>query len=164
MGWQRALAEGLVEAGIEIASWVPDKRLAPVAAGLDGLGVPVRTLTREEECIGHACGYRAAGGRPVVLFQSSGLGTILNVLGSLAVPYGLGFVCVVSMRGTLGEGNPAQVPMGRAAVPLLDRLGIQSFPLRRADEVGAVASGAVRLAHEARQVAAIVLEPELDAA
>lgn len=162
--WQEALAGALVAAGVETAAWVPDKRLAPIAAALAGHGVAARTMTREEECVGYACGHRAAGGQPLVLFQSSGLGNAVNAIASLAVPYGLGFVCVVSMRGTLGEGNPAQVPMGRAAVPILATLGVQSFPLRRREDVAAVAEGAARLAHEARQVVAIVLEPELETA
>ncbi len=159
--WQAALADSLVAAGIEVAAWVPDKRLAPVADAL-ATSVPLRTLTREEECVGYAAGFRAAGGSPVVLMQCSGLGNALNALGSLAVPYGLGFPIVLSMRGTLGERNPAQVELGRSAAPMLALLGIQSFSLRTPAEVAAIAQGAVALAEGARQVAAIVLDPELE--
>jgi sulfopyruvate decarboxylase TPP-binding subunit len=140
---------------------VPDKRLAPVATELGLLGTVVQTLTREEECVSYAAGFRAAGGTPVVLMQCSGLGNSVNALSSLAVPYGLGFVIVLSMRGTLGERNPAQVPLGRTTVELLSLLGIQSFSLRSPDDVAAVTDGAVALADGARQVSAIVLEPEL---
>lgn len=160
--WQADLARCLVAAGIEVAAWVPDKRLAPVASALADAGTPVRTLTREEECVGFAAGYRAAGGSPLVLMQCSGLGNALNALGSLAVPYGLGFPIVLSMRGTLGERNPAQVELGRSAAGLLALLGIQSFSLGAAEGVGAVAQGAAALADGARQVCAIVLEPELE--
>lgn len=161
--WREELGAALVDAGVEAAAWVPDKRLAPIAEALRAGGIEPRTMTREEECVGYACGHRAAGGRPLVLFQSSGLGNALNAIASLAIPYGLGFVCVVSMRGTLGEGNPAQVPMGRVTTDILGLLGAQAFPLRRGDEIAAVAAGAAHLAFEARQVAAIVLEPELEA-
>jgi sulfopyruvate decarboxylase subunit alpha len=157
--WQESLASALVRAGVEGAAWVPDKRLAPIA---EALSVPLRTLTREEECFGWAAGYRAAGGMPLVLLQCSGLGNSLNAIGSLVVPYGLGFPVVISMRGALGERNPSQMPLGRATVGLLSSLGIQAFPLRRADEVAVVAQGAFDVAEGARELAPIILEPELD--
>ena len=100
--------------------------------------------------------------RPLALFQCSGLGNAINALGSLALPFGLGFICVLSMRGTLGESNPSQVALGRATVPMLDLLGIQSFSLRDPADVDVIAAGAARLAYDARQVVAIILEPELE--
>lgn len=160
--WQRQLGEALAGAGVEVAAWVPDKRLAPIAAALDDDGLPMRTLTREEECFGYAAGFRAAGGMPLVLLQCSGLGNSLNAIGSLVLPYGLGFPAVVSMRGTLGESNPAQVPLGRTTVDMLALLGIQSFSLRSADDVPTVVEGVMRLARDARQLAPIILEPELE--
>jgi len=162
--WQAELARALAEGGVEAAAWVPDKRLAPVADALAGLSVPVRTLTREEECVGWAAGYRAAGGTPLVLMQCSGLGNSLNAIGSLVVPYGLGFPLILSMRGALGERNPAQMPLGRSAVPMLELLGIQAFRLRRSEDAGMLARGALGVADGARELAPIVLEPELDMA
>ena len=160
--WQHTLADALVDAGIEVAAWVPDKRLAPIGDRLVARGVPLRTLTREEECFGYAAGYRAAGGMPLVLLQCSGLGNAINAIGSLVVPYGLGFPVVLSMRGTLGERNPSQMPLGRATVGMLDLLGVQAFSVSAADRVGAVARGAFAVAEGARVLAPIVLEPALE--
>jgi sulfopyruvate decarboxylase alpha subunit len=162
MSWQRAVADALVDAGVEVAAWVPDKRLAPIGARLAERGVPVRTLTREEECFGYAAGHRAAGGLPVVLAQCSGLGNALNAIGSLVVPYGLAFPVLLSMRGTLGERNPAQMPLGRATVALLEALGIQAFPLRDPAAAAKVVAGAVAVAEGARVLGPILLEAELD--
>lgn len=162
--WQSELARALAEGGVEAAAWVPDKRLAPIAEALAALSVTLRTLTREEECVGWAAGFRAAGGTPLVLMQCSGLGNSLNAIGSLVVPYGLGFPLVLSMRGALGERNPAQVALGRTAVPMLELLGIQAFRLRRPGDAGMLARGALGVAGGARQLAPIVLEPELDMA
>lgn len=162
--WQGELARALAEGGVEAAAWVPDKRLAPIAEALAALSVPVRTLTREEECVGWAAGFRAAGGTPVVLMQCSGLGNSLNAIGSLVVPYGLGFPLVLSMRGALGERNPAQTALGRSAVPMLELLGVQAFRLRRPQDAGMLARGALGVADGARELAPIVLEPELDMA
>jgi sulfopyruvate decarboxylase subunit alpha len=160
--WQDALGRALVRGGVEAAAWVPDKRLAPIAAALAAEHRAPHTLTREEECIGWAAGFRAAGGMPLVLVQCSGIGNALNAIGSLAVPYGLGFPLVVSMRGALGERNPAQMGLGRTTVAMLRLLGIQSFSLRRPEDVDVVASGALAVAGGARELAPIILEPELD--
>jgi sulfopyruvate decarboxylase subunit alpha len=47
---------------------------------------------------------------------------------------------VISMRGTLGESNPAQVPMERATRALLEALTIQSLPVTHPDAAAAAAS------------------------
>ncbi len=117
----------------------PTRACAASIAALERRASRVRTLTREEECIGYACGYAAAGGRTAVLMQCSGLGNALNALGSFAIPYAIGIPLVLSMRGTLGEENPAQVPMGRATVgaarrarhPVLPRQRARRRPARR---------------------------------
>jgi sulfopyruvate decarboxylase alpha subunit len=159
--WQRELADALIAAGIEVAAWVPDKRLAPIGERLAERGIPLRTLTREEECFGYAAGYRAAGGMPLVLVQCSGLGNSLNAIGSLVIPYGLGFPVIVSMRGTLGERNPSQMPLGRATVAMLEALGIQPFSLRSPQAVATIVKGAIAVGDGARVLAPILLEGEL---
>ena len=78
------------------------------------------------------------------------------------IPYGLGFPVIVSMRGTLGERNPAQMPLGRTTVAMLDALGVQSFPLSDPDAVPAIVKGAIGVADGARVLAPILLEAELE--
>jgi sulfopyruvate decarboxylase subunit alpha len=160
--WQERLADELVAAGIEVAAWVPDKRLAPISIRLVQRGIPLRTLTREDECFGYAAGHRAAGGTPLVMIQCSGLGNSLNAIGSLVIPYGLGFPVVISMRGTLGERNPSQMPLGRATVAMLEALGVQSFSLTSPEGVAPMVKGALAVADGARVLAPILLDTELD--
>jgi sulfopyruvate decarboxylase subunit alpha len=162
--WQRELADAFVEAGIEVAAWVPDKRLAPIAARLAERRIPLRTLPREEECFGYAAGYRAAGGMPLVMIQCSGLGNSLNAIGSLVIPYGLGFPAVISMRGTLGERNPSQMPLGRTTTGTLDLLGVQAFSLAAPEDARRLVKGAIAVAEGARTLAPILLEGELELA
>ena len=161
LDWPVTVADTLVAAGITVAAYVPDTRLQGILSRLADSGVRMRSLTREEECVGYAAGQRIAGQRPVVLMQSSGLGNALNALGSLAVPYRLGLPLVVSMRGTLGEANPSQVPLGRSAVQLLAALGIQAFSVHTTAAAAPVTAGAVTLAFQAGECAAVMLEPEL---
>lgn len=160
--WQQRLADELIEAGVEVAAWVPDKRLAPIATRLRERDIPLRTLTREEECFGYAAGYRAAGGTPLVMIQCSGLGNSLNAIGSLVLPYGLGFPVIISMRGTLGERNPAQMALGRTTVAMLDALAVQAFSLSDPQAVSTIVRGAIGVADGARVLAPILLEPELE--
>lgn len=161
MSWEELVADELSAAGVGAAAFVPDARLAPVARSLAARSVPVLRLTREEECVGFAAGYRLAGGRPAVLLQCSGLGNAFNALGSLVVPYGAGLPLIVSMRGTLGEENPSQIPIGRATSQLLGALGIQSFSARTISDVRNAVRGVLRMAADADATAAVLLEPEL---
>lgn len=161
MPWQLDMVAGMVAGGVSVAAFVPDSRLDRVLAGLDAEGVPRRSLTREEECVAYASGQRMGGGRPVVLMQSSGIGNCLNALGTLAVPYRLGIPLVISMRGTLGETNPSQIPSGRAATAWLGALGIQCFSLARPEDAAGRTRAVLDMAYEAGETAALILEPEL---
>jgi sulfopyruvate decarboxylase subunit alpha len=161
LDWQLAVADTLTAQGVTVAAYVPDTRLQGILSRLADNGVAMRSLTREEECVGYAAGQRIAGQRPAVLMQSSGLGNALNALGSLAVPYRLGLPLVISMRGTLGEANPSQVPLGRATVQLLGALGIQAFSLRAPAAAAQATAGTLTLAFEAGECAALLLEAEL---
>ena len=157
--WQTGIADAIRHGGVKTVAYVPDARLRGIVAALQGDGGPrIRTLTREEECLAYAAGHLAAGRRAMVLMQCSGLGNALNALGSLCVPYGLGVPMVVSMRGTLGEGNPAQVPMGRATPALLAALAVQTFDLIDPARAGAMTAGALELAYRTGTGAAVILD------
>lgn len=161
--WQAALAGAIRDAEIELVAYVPDGRLVGVVAALIERGQQVRTLTREEACIAYAGGYAAAGGRPAVLMQCSGLGNSINAIASFLIPYGIGVPLVVSMRGTLGERNPSQVPMGRATPALLAALPVQAFGASSAQTIRSTAAGVFELAYSTGAPAALLLEASLDA-
>jgi sulfopyruvate decarboxylase alpha subunit len=161
LGWQRDIAAALHEADVDTVAYVPDARLRGIVAALADDGPRLRILTREEECVAYAAGHNAAGCRAVVLMQCSGLGNALNALGSFCLPYGIGVPLVVSMRGTLGEANPSQVPMGRATPALLDALGIQAFTVSDPERAGRVTAGALELGFSTGTGAAVILDPVL---
>ncbi len=161
LDWQSALAQSFIANHISVAVYVPDSRLHGVLEQFAAARIPLRSLAREEECVAYAAGQRLAGKRPLALFQSSGLGNCLNALATLAVPSRLGLPLVISMRGSLGEANPSQVPIGRVADAILASIGIQSFSLRDAATAAALADGVCSLAFQARECAAVLLAPEL---
>jgi sulfopyruvate decarboxylase subunit alpha len=156
--WQRQIADAIREAAVDAVAYVPDARLRGIVDALGEGGPRLRILTREEECIAYACGQIAAGARAVVLMQCPGLGNALNALGSLCLPYGFGVPMVLSMRGTLGETNPSQVPMGRATPALLAAVAIQAFPLDDPDRAGRTMTGAMELAFGTGTGAAVILD------
>jgi sulfopyruvate decarboxylase TPP-binding subunit len=158
--WATPAADAIVDAGVSAAAFVPDSRLDGIISRLLERQLTVRTLTREEECVAYAAGRSYAGQVCPVLLQCSGLGNALNALGSLVVPGGLGVPLVVSMRGTLGETNPAQVPVGMATPALLAAVGIQSFAVRHAHAVVPAITGVIAMAG-AGVTAAVLLESEI---
>ena len=159
--WQQEVADALLAEGVKTVAIVPDGRLDAVQAALAQGGCTVRTLTREDECIGYAAGRAMAGDLTPVLMQCSGLGNALNTLGSLVIPYGIGVPLVISMRGTLGERNPSQIPIGRATRALLESLGIPAYSIRTREQIPHTISGMLSNVSGGLLTAAVLLEPEL---
>lgn len=91
-------------------------------------------LSREEEGVGLATGLYAAGRRPLLMIQNSGLGNCMNALCSLAVAYGVPLVVAVSLRGDELDDNPVQVPIGNATEHLIRAIGCEFTTLTKAEE------------------------------
>jgi len=160
--WAETTLRCFREQGIRFVTYVPDKVLIPL---IDGVCADSHftacTATREEEAVGIACGASLGGMHAAVLMQSSGFGNIPNALASLAVPFQLPIVLVISERGVLGEFNAVQVPISRVLRPVLDALGIPHVTLARADDVELLVSRVVHQCHRTQQPAALILSPML---
>lgn len=120
--------------------------------------VPVH---REEEAVGILTGMFLGGQRGAMLIQSSGLGNTLNALGSLAMAYRIPFPLLVSLRGELGEFNPAQLQMGRAVPGVLDALHIQHVTLYSEVDLDVRVSGAIKTCYTAEEPLGILLSAQL---
>ncbi len=81
-------------------------------------------LTREENGIGICAGAYMAGGKPVMLIQSTGLGNMINALESLNITCNIPLPILVSWRGVYKEGIEAQKPLGEHLPGILDGAGI----------------------------------------
>jgi sulfopyruvate decarboxylase alpha subunit len=161
--WARAVCAGLHASGCREVVYVPDNPLSHILSALDRNYPDVRATmaTREEEALGIAAGLYLGGARPVLMMQSSGLGNALNALGSLLLSYRIPALFIISMRGDPGEWNDAQVPMGRAVVPVLDAFGIQHLAIDRAEAAEDTVRAAAALAFGTRQPAACLLPRRL---
>src|SRR5207302_428792 len=98
---------------------------------------------------------------PVLLMQNSGLGNATNALASLAIPYELPVVMLISQRGGLSEWNPVQVPMFLATRPLFESLGIPHYTITDTEDVDQVVRGAVKLAFDTGRCVAVILDSRL---
>jgi len=116
---------------------------------------------REEEAVGILAGLFLGGQRGAMLVQSSGLGNTLNALGSLAMAYHIPFPMLVSLRGELGEFNPAQLHMGRAVPGCLDALTIRHVTLRTEDDLEILLSGSLKTCFTAEEPFGLLLSAQL---
>jgi sulfopyruvate decarboxylase subunit alpha len=93
--------------------------------------------------------------------QSSGLGNSLNALGSLLIAYQIPVLMIISMRGDPGEWNAAQVPMGRAIIPILQAFGIQHLSVDHSTAAEDAVRAMAALAFGTRHPAACLLPRRL---
>lgn len=160
--WHEILHETLKENDVRLVTYVPDRVLTPLIQSLHG--DPFFTAfpaTREEEAVGIVTGAWMGGLRGVVLMQTSGFGTLPNALASLAVPFQIPLLMIVSERGTLGEFNLGQALVCRTMRPVLDALGIENHTVTRLDELAFIAERSIKQAIATQAPAALILSPLL---
>jgi sulfopyruvate decarboxylase TPP-binding subunit len=117
-------------------------------------------LTTEQEAVGLALGAWLGGESSVLLLQSSGVGNLVNVLGTVR-ECRFPFVMIVTMRGEAGEFNPWQVPMGHATPQVLEAMGVRVRRVDRADEVAMQVRDALREAVQDDAAVAVLISQAL---
>jgi sulfopyruvate decarboxylase TPP-binding subunit len=75
--------------------------------------------------------------------QSSGVGNIINVLGTVQVCR-FPLLIIVTMRGEQGEFNPWQVPMGQATPGVLEAMGMRVKRASAAREIAPLVAAALK--------------------
>jgi sulfopyruvate decarboxylase subunit alpha len=163
--WAHGICAGLHTSGCREVVYVPDNPLSQILRVLEDNYPDLRATlaTREEEALGIAAGLYFGGARPALMMQSSGLGNALNALGSLLIAYQVPVLFIISMRGDAGEWNGAQVPMGRAVVPILDAFGVPHRIIDRPESAEEMVRTAVELAAAACHPVACLLPRRLTA-
>lgn len=134
--WRDDIVSALKSNDISLIVHVADRVLAPIISTLEADPFfEVVTLSREEEGIGLLTGAYMGGKRGAILLQSSGLGNTLNALGSLALPYQIPFVILLSPRGGFMEHNLVQLAWGKAVPRTVEALDMQLFEMTTPDHV-----------------------------
>jgi sulfopyruvate decarboxylase alpha subunit len=155
--WPDQIHRELVAAKVRVVGYVPDaghKRLIELCQADKSMRAVV--LSTEEEGIGLAAGAWLGGERSVLLMQSSGVGNVINVLGTVK-ECRFPLVSIITMRGEEGEFNPWQVPMGQATRAVLEAMGTVVHRPTNADEIAPTVNAALRLAYNSYASVAVLI-------
>ena len=155
--WPEAIHRELAAAQVRVVGYVPDaghKRLIELCQSDKSMRAVV--LSTEEEGIGLAAGAWLGGERSVLLMQSSGVGNVINALGTIK-ECRFPLVTIVTMRGEEGEFNPWQVPMGQATRTVLEAMGTVVHRPGTADEIAPTVNAALRLAYNSYASVAVLI-------
>lgn len=159
--WSLEVHRTLADAHVRLVSYVPDaghKRLIELCHADSTMQVV--PLTSEDEAVGLALGAWLGGQTSVLLLQSSGVGNMVNVLGTVR-ECRLPFIMIVAMRGETGEFNPWQVPVGHAVPQVLEAMGVRVRRTENAHEVAALVENAIREAQDEEAAVAVLLSQVL---
>jgi sulfopyruvate decarboxylase alpha subunit len=160
--WDEIVVRVLKAHKVTLIAYVPDKVLAPLIKRVHADDFfTVLSPAREEEAAGIVAGAYMAGQRGIVLMQTSGFATLPNVLASLAVPFQIPLLMMISERGTLGDFQLGQAMVCRTMRPVLESLGIEHYAMTRLDEVEFVVDSMIRQAFATQAPAAMILSPLL---
>src|SRR5665811_1343541 len=134
--WHEVVLQTLKRNDIRLVPYVPDRVLTTLIKNIhaDPFFTTFPTA-REEEAVGIVSGAYMGGLRGIVLMQTSGFATLANVLASLAVPYQIPLLMMISERGTLGDHQLGQAIVCRTMRPVLETLGIEHYAITRTDDV-----------------------------
>lgn len=118
------------------------------------------TVMREEDGVGLCAGLFLAGNRPMMHIQSSGLGTMLNAIMTLSVPYELPLPVLASWRGVHRERIEVQMPFNIHLPDLLDAMDIVYTVVHEAGDLDRI-EGAVADAFEHHRPHIILVSPKV---
>lgn len=160
--WHAIAQAVLKRHNVSLVTYVPDNVLRPLIAGVHA--DPFFTcfaVAREEEGLGIVAGAWMGGTRGILLMQTSGFATLPNVIASLAVPFQIPVLMMVSERGTLGEFNLGQSLVARTMRPVLDALAVEHHTMTRLDEAEFILDRSITQAVATRAPCCFILSPLL---
>ncbi len=160
--WFETVRDVLRRNDVRLVTYVPDNVLTPLIRAIEADDFfTAFSATREEEALGIVAGAWMGGMRGIVLMQTSGFATLPNAIASLAVPFQIPVLMMVSERGTLGEFNVGQALVAKTMRPVLDALAIEHHTLSRLDEVDFIVDRTIRQAVATQLPACLILSPLL---
>lgn len=160
--WYDVVVRVLKANDVGFITYIPDNVLKPLIEALHA--DPYFTIVvpaREEEAVAITAGAYMGGRRGIVLMQTSGFATLPNVLASLACPFQIPIVMMISERGVLGEFQQGQAMVCRTMRPVLQSLGIEHFAIQDRSQVEFVTDQMIKQAFSTQAPAAILLSPLL---
>jgi sulfopyruvate decarboxylase TPP-binding subunit len=111
--------------------------------------------------VGILTGIHLGGKRGCMMIQTSGLGNCINALASLAVPYQIPFLLLISGRGELNEFSPCHMQMGVAQRDLLKAISIWHITAEREGEFESILKGTLSKVYAGGGPVALILSSTL---
>ena len=160
--WEDRFIASLKRNDVRLITYVPDKVLAKLIRKLQADSFfTVLNPAREEEAVAIVAGAWMGGMRGIVLMQTSGFATLPNALASLAIPYQIPVLMLVSERGTLGDHQLGQVIVCRTLRPILNCLNVENHDLENAEDVEFITDQTLRQAFSTQAPATLIISPKL---
>lgn len=158
MKYEEIIINSLIKGGIDYIVHIPDKILLPIIQLAENRKSPnLLLVTREEEGIAICSGIYLGGHTPVMVMQSSGIGNSITAITSILQTHHIPLLIILSLRGSLFEYNPSDVPLGSSLHKIFDALSIPYFVPSSPDELKFVIEGSIPLCESSQGVVAIIL-------
>ena len=129
--------QGLKDAGVTFASFLPDSWLKPIYARLANdphfTTVPV---SNEGVGVGLCCGAWLGGKKAVMLMENTGVRMACDQLARLGISVGLPCFMIIPYRGDIGDRLTYAVAHGQTMIPVLDALRIPHLVVREETRIG----------------------------
>lgn len=127
--------------GCDLYASVPCSFLKPlINYAIDSPEVSCVQLNNEGEATAFAAGAYLAGKKPVVMFQNSGLGNMINPITSLLCTFRIPLLLICSWRGQPGsKDEPQHELMGKISAQLLSLVNVENEVLSSEDHLVAAA-------------------------
>jgi len=151
------LFEALEKAAFRDFAGVPCSILDPISTRAEQ-SVRYLPASVEGEAVAAACGAWLAGSPGVALMQNSGLGNAVNPIASLAVPYRIPLLMIVSWRGEPDVKDAVHhYPMGAATPGLFELFDVPTHVIREERDVAEGVARAVEHMRRERLPAALLI-------
>jgi sulfopyruvate decarboxylase subunit beta len=134
---EEKVIEIMKKEGIDFAATLPCDRIKNLLP-LVSENFPEIKLTREENGVGICAGAYLAGGKPMMLIQSTGLGNMINALESLNIICKIPLPVLTSWRGVYGEGIEAQIPLGAHLPDILKGAGLEYTIIEETEQLSLI--------------------------
>lgn len=121
---EQRVIEILKKNRVDIAATLPCDRIKALLPLIEKEFATI-PLTREENGLGICAGLFLGGKRPIMVIQSTGIGNMINALGSLNLTFGIPLPVLASWRGVHNEQIEAQRSLGERLPAILEAAGIK---------------------------------------
>lgn len=156
---EQKIIQLMTQAGINFTTTLPCDRLKNLLPLIHESFRGIE-MTREEDGLGICAGAYLAGGRPMMIIQSTGLGNMINALASLNIASGIPIPILASFRGFYKETIDSQNPFGNHLPAVLKGCGIRYTIIDEVEKISLL-SGVIKDAFDHCRPHVALISPKI---